>query len=592
MRDTYSPDRRYFLSHLKRPAFLWKHAGFLVVSVAGRLLTRLRLASRTAHQGSKKWPATLLRERELRISVLEGGLRLPRYKIEAPPGALIAKRMAESRQVEAAIAADRHGDAEVYFAKHRWGWLLDAMLTDDRDDAALFGRVESWISGHHSREERCWETYSACERVVNSLTFLASLSGEKSSVLASPLYCGFIADSLVWIYRHLEYYGDRKTNNHLLNNARTLVVGGVALKNKAAIDAGMRLFRAFLPRIVSDEGVLRERSSHYQLIVLNWLLDAWKFLECRKGKESEDVQFLKLYVKRMSAVAEMFTDDFGCLLATIGDVSPDFSPLQSSLRHTMLFPAFVMSGISPSRVTGGWYRLDSDTGIVLGNYMGSTFPAEFPTHGHNDLVSFCWSEKGEPILTDPGRARYTPDAVSLLQKSAAGHSVTLVNGFAPFCETLFSNGQWWPLPYSRASIDTKLHEGGIAISHNGFSRSTLVTFHHRAITLQQGSRLVVEDMFDGKGTVKVALLWHVSSFFDDFDEEKMMVCGIGGRWLKIRIMDAESRQEISAVDKQATLLRESPCYGVEHPSLGLNFSLVVVLPATIRTEFMVSTCVE
>ena len=38
-----------------------------------------------------------------------------------------------------------------------------------------------------------------------------------------------------------------------------------------------------LPQLVSEEGFLRERSSHYRLIVANWMLDAWHFVDACFG---------------------------------------------------------------------------------------------------------------------------------------------------------------------------------------------------------------------------------------------------------------------------------------------------------------------
>ncbi len=55
--------------------------------------------------------------------------------------------------------------------------------------------------------------------------------------------------------------------------------------------------------LVLSGGFLRERSSHYQLIVLNWVLDAWRFLAAAEGPESEDVRFLADYAERMRTAA-------------------------------------------------------------------------------------------------------------------------------------------------------------------------------------------------------------------------------------------------------------------------------------------------
>ncbi|OIO70804.1 MAG: hypothetical protein COW19_04855 [Zetaproteobacteria bacterium CG12_big_fil_rev_8_21_14_0_65_55_1124] len=592
LRDSYSPDRHYFFSHLKKPVFLSRHIGFLLSSVLGRFLTRMRLLRRAPHQGSKQWPAKILRKRTLNVSAPECGLLLPRYVIAGVSGELARKRAEELQEITAAAILDQHQDAEVYLSEQRWSWLLDSMLNMDAEPEVALERIEGWISTHQDYEDSAWETYSTCERVVNALTFLAMLPDSRAAVLVTPQFSCFLAHSLTWIYQHLEYYGEQKTNNHLLNNARALIVGGVALGHDESIEAGMNLLHAFLPRLVNDEGFLRERSSHYQLVILNWLLDALKFLECRESSDSSHICFLSSYVQRMSDVANMLLDGSGQLLATIGDVSPDFSPLQSALRYHLLFPDYATGEkTAESGVRGGWYRLNSASGAVLGNCAVGSFPASFPTHGHNDMVSFVWSEDGDIVLTDPGRARYTPDAVSLFQKSAAAHNVPLINGFSPFCETLLPNGQWWPVPYARAGVDVSSENGGIVISHNGFSRSTPVLCHRRSINLQQHG-LVVEDVLDGVGTVDADFLWHFGSLFDTFDEEQMMVRGTQGRSVSISVAGSQNQQGNLTAEWQATPLIESPCYGLEKASLGVCFSLRLTLPATIKTKFVVSKCAE
>src|SRR5208283_2440197 len=90
----------------------------------------------------------------------------------------------------------------------------------------------------------------------------------------------------------------------------------------------------------------------------------------------------------------------------------------------------------------GWFRISAAEEVVIGNFPAGRFPPEFPTHGHGDHTSFAWIHESVDVLVDTGRYRYTPDAVSSHQKSALGHNLPLVNGFAPLCESLASSGSW------------------------------------------------------------------------------------------------------------------------------------------------------
>ena len=145
-----------------------------------------------------------------------------------------------------------------------------------------------WIEINTDTDQQAWEPYSAGERVANLLVFLASMPLEQRPGQLAPTLTRFLDDSIDWICRHLEYYGSLETNNHILGNARALIIGGVARDNAAAIDAGMRIFRKWLPELIMSGGFLRERSSHYQLIILNWLMDAWHFLIAHSQQRSAD----------------------------------------------------------------------------------------------------------------------------------------------------------------------------------------------------------------------------------------------------------------------------------------------------------------
>ena len=82
-------------------------------------------------------------------------------------------------------------------------------------------------------------------------------------------------------------------------------MAGAATGNEAAVTAGMKIFREWLPRLIMNGGFLRERSSHYQLVVLNWLMDAWHFLDAYAGQQSADTQFMAGYTSRMLGAARM-----------------------------------------------------------------------------------------------------------------------------------------------------------------------------------------------------------------------------------------------------------------------------------------------
>ena len=586
--NTYHADRKEFFSQLLKSLFFFlRHFWFLTTSVLLKFENRLRITILTSHQGTKRWPAVLGKTRRISchsIDIQEFSKRLPKYQIAdcnlISPN---SHRIYNSSVVEK--------DKEDIFAGHRWGFLLNYSNQLAYEPEKKLLAIKSWISAHQDKNDVAWETYSSCERVANSLVFLSTLPEQDILDRTPSNYLEFLKVSIEWIFAHLEYYGERRTNNHILNNARALVMGGVALGDAQTTKAGMTLFHEFLPLLVSQEGLLRERSSHYQLIVLNWVMDAWKFIESQESDAKSEAQFLKGYALGMLSASSIFTANDGELCSTIGDVSPDFSPIQSSLRITLLYADCRLNAeqcLNPQEIRDDWFRLRVSDDIVLGNFVVKNFPLSYPTHGHNDFTGFVWNSGQDRILIDPGRFRYTNDTMSLFQKSAAAHNVPVINGFPPFCESLIPNGEWWPLPYANVSANMHIKDESVILVHNGFSRATPVKCHTRQIKLM-GKSLEVVDEFDGEGRVEVVFCWHFSGSFNNFDEHHVAMMG-SKSMVGIDLIDQKLQTPINRVVYEFVKLNESNSYGDIAGSSGLRIKILLDLPSKTMTRFSIKQC--
>jgi hypothetical protein len=347
----------------------------------------------------------------------------------------------------------------------------------------------------------------------------------------------------------------------------------------------MTIFRDWLPVLFGEGGFLRERSSHYQLIVLNWVLDSWKFLAAAPGNP-DDVAFLREQSARMLAAAANICDRDGNLLTLVGDVSPDLTPEMSAFRIRALYPDLwpLDRLASAHMLVDGWFKLVAGDDIIVGNFPAGNYPPEHPTHGHNDITSFAWLHGGRGILVDPGRYRYTPDATSLFQRSAAAHNVVLVNGLSPVAETLVASGAWWPLPYGRARLEVAADAGGVVLTHDGFARATPVARHRRRI-VPGAARLDVIDEFEGAGAAELAACWHFGASFERFDEARCVAVGPRAR-VAITCEGLPSPPTIGPAAGAAPGGWISRRYGERHPSLCLRFNWSVELPVTVKTRFV------
>lgn len=587
--NTLSREYQSFITRLKsKPFFLLKHTKSLSLAVCKKIYNKLKIGLASRHRGRKAWPSWLKRKKNPISSclALDQILRdLPCFFLNFPKLNLGSSDKSKMQNLP--------DDLENYFEQNRWGFLLDNLFNAPVDWNESLEKVDLWIENQPAKSDMAWEAYSTCERVANLLIFISVMPLDLRQKKVSLKVCQFISDSLNWLYQHIEYYGPILTNNHILNNARALVMAGLSVGNDITFDAGMKIFREFLPQLVMREGFLRERSSHYQLIVLSWLLDAWKFTVTYRGQEDANAEFLRNYVERMTIAAALLCYGRAHLLSTIGDISPDITPAQSIARLMYLYPEVWCKSdvmLVPLKISDDWFKISSGKEIILGNFPQGKYPPHFPTHGHCDMTSFVWIHENVDILTDCGRFRYTPDDISLFQKSALGHNVPLVDGFAPVCETLVPNGAWWPVPYASAILKMTSCQNGVILEHNGFARSTPVKNHSRTITTAENIARVV-DCFSGEGEVNVSFCWHFGEEFKSFDQKRSVVIGNYGE-IKLNVEGVTELPKVEFISEKSPGSWKSSIYGEVQPVLGICLSWCVKLPVEISTQFELTLCAE
>jgi Heparinase II/III-like protein len=565
------------------PLFAAAHLPWLVSSVIRVLRNRVAARLRGGHRGRKlrpDWfpPAEKLFEGE--SPPLEVAGRLPGYPRRDQE--FVPKRTPLP-------AVPSAGDPEDYMADQRWGFLTEALLAGSPDRRAAIDRCVAWVESHTDKSDLAWEPYSAGERLTNLLVFLAAMPTAERARCVTPPLCEFLRESVAWIFRHVEYYGRIETNNHVLNNARALVVGGSAMGSEIAFSAGMHTFRRWLPELISEGGFLRERSSHYQLVVLNWILDAWWFVRAVRSADGEEARFLEGYLHRMLPAARMLCSHRPGLLAVIGDVSPDIDPEGSIRRLGLLYPQhWQAGGVSAERirVVDDWFRLADGAAVVIGNFPRGRVPRSFPTHGHNDITSFAWLHGETEILADPGRYRYTADDVSLHQCAADAHNLPTVDGLAPQCESLKSGARLRPVPYAEATLELLATDAGVALAHTGFARATAVTRHTRTVELE-AKQLRVQDAFDGQGVADVEFHWQFGHSFMRFDASRWIMSGADGE-VSVEIAELVELGAARDTRRWNANIRKgwiSRAYGALTPILGLSLRSEIRLPARIVTCF-------
>ena len=123
---------------------------------------------------------------------------------------------------------------------------------------------------------------------------------------------------------------------------------------------------------------------------------------------------------------------------------------------------------------------------VLGNFPADGFPPDFPHMG--TAISAAWSgskatlksSRSGRVQIHAGRSFAVPD-----QRVRARCANREWSG-PGCCETLVVNGQWWPRPYSEATLEVFERDGGVVLTHTGFARATSVAGQCRQIRRAMG----------------------------------------------------------------------------------------------------------
>lgn len=560
---------------LRRP---WQWPGY-AVSLA-RLIGRRALSStwlrcrKAPHQGLKRRPEWLPVALPADAPKACSALAWPRYEV---PGATHCNPSLPPPNLAGL------DDPEALLARHRWGGCLFATLAGGDAEAAALREVSAWLAAPPERQHAAWETYSCCERVVNLAVLLTARPACQAAIDAETLH-RFFTESLAWIDSRLEYYGLARTNNHLLNNARAIVVGACLLGDQAALAKGLQIFARMSRELFSPAGFLRERSSHYQLVVANWLFDVLHFARHAapvSAPAQEALLELEALGGRVAAASHCLVQWLGDIGTHVGDISPDAHPAWTLRRLYMLYPER-LAGDGGEALSAGEWLLAGRGGNRL---VACAFPADFPFpyahHGHQDLGSFVWIHDGRLMLADAGRSTYAGGNLACFQSGPAGHNTLTVDGLGPLSESLLNAGQWLPRPYAAAKVRIQAEADGFVASHDGFARIPGVGAHRRSVQLV-AEGLVVEDHLDGDAEVALEMYWHFPPGFAAAAET-----AVTGHGVRVDVVASIGALAPVAVWQDYPF---AAAYGETAAAAMLTLQATVRLPSTISTVFRVAPC--
>ena len=431
-------------------------------------------------------------------------------------------------------------EPEDIFYLHRFGWLIQAVSKDEIDPKTCFEIINHWITKNNNiQANQGWDAYSISERVGNMILLLLHFPGE-------VIYRKEINKNIIHQLRHLinnmEFRGS-VTNNHLLNNAKALYVGGSFISMSDDTDshqeaklfknAGELIIRQFYSRVFNETGMNNEGSSHYQLIFTKWILEILRMSHLTSDLEL--ISFLKDRATKNLEASHFFLSfsDF----PFIGDISPDLDldffkdlPLvgqgiiegeltnsSSEISEISGIGVFLRSNIDNSVPMSfseelyhqdGYYVIRKDK-IRLLFYLNPHQFIPSNSHAHCDAGSFVLWFDENIIFNDTGRQTYKNTTAGDQARSVISHNGIRLNGSEPM---LVHNLNTFPELHTEKYIGKPINldfisENEIIIRLSGYRRNLNTKCEVVRSFLIDKKRLLINDSFVG------GMNFHVETFF-------------------------------------------------------------------------------
>jgi hypothetical protein len=347
--------------------------------------------------------------------------------------------------------------------------VLEAARAGDVEGARSL--IATWIDLHPPRDDDAWHPYPLSTRVGNWIAALTLLPA-----LASPALSRSLWAQLARLAHNVEY---DVLGNHLVRNARALVVGGAAFAAPALTRQGIDILRRELPSQILSDGGHYERSPAYHLLVLRDLLEV---------QAVSPEPWLAEAVERMRA--------FGAALQRPDGVPALFNDGGVDIAPRLDLPA-APEGVCVLRESG--FAVVRAGKLWLAFRCGPLAPDYLPPHAHADALSFQLWWDGRPVFVDPGTYTYEAGAERDWFRGTSAHSTVVVDGRDQF--RLWGAFRSGPLP-----VVTLLQAGESAVE-----ASVILARGVRHVRrLEWGPRrLLVRDRLEGNGRHRVEsrLLW-------------------------------------------------------------------------------------
>ena len=352
-----------------------------------------------------------------------------------------------------------------------------------------------WVDSNPAGRGVGWHPYPTSLRIVNWCR----------AGLDVPDLLGSLYQQAAYLYRNLEthVYG-----NHLLENARALVMAGAYLagqgESEAWMERGLALYYQETPEQILGDGFHYERSPMYHALMLEGYLDVLNMLP--EGHPERD---------GLAETARAMTDALAGIthpdgqIALFNDSTLEIAPPPADLfayaKRVLGHPPqprrrFPDTGYFVYKDNAAWLMVDG----------GPAGPEYLMAHAHADIFSFELSLRDVRFVVDTGVYEYPAGPMRQHVRSTAAHNTVAIDGTDQVeCWDSFRVARR-AAPHDVSWAETErgaVFEG----TYSGYARLIGDQLAHRRRLTIDGDRrtLTVEDEITGEGQHHVASRLHL-----------------------------------------------------------------------------------
>ncbi len=393
------------------------------------------------------------------------------------------------------------------FHLHYFHYLFDEELPLTQ----RVGLIQRWLQRHPPGDEPAWHPYPTSLRLGNWILFY----GEHPEVFEGNeefrrQFLARLWQQGQWLSRRMECH---LMANHLLENARALLMAGLFFQESRWIHQGGRILLRELTEQFFSDGLHYERSLLYQNILLKHLADLWLLLQWTSAEDDMVHRVRQQLGELLPKMWQRYWHWGGdCSEPPLwGDTALDMMyPYPALAAYLSNLPGLPEVSFAPGehRSPAGYaiYRSDNELLVFDGGALG---PRYQPGHAHCDTLSITYHYHGHPVIVDTGLGNYEDTPLRYQARSPEGHNTAVVNGLSQAeCWKVFRMGRRiHPKPLQGIADEKQFTiQGGY---HHHWAPRSRRYEHQRRVERHHAGFWIIQDVIRGNlHSVEVRFHFH------------------------------------------------------------------------------------